>query len=505
MSTHENTIHNGGVPLKFKAVPGNSRLVWHPAAHEAVGERYSFFLLTAADSLGSSMIAKVRLVLERLDIHGASTNILYGTDDVLVRLWLSNARRRAFIRAIQSPEAALDLEAFLEFRADSVLYENLILESPLEQPAIQERLRELVSLFRDNPPEQELRNAVESGIADGLLVPITSLVGAKVFLFLYQQRELEQQEIRATVEAYQLYEIARSCGLGGVSVHLGSGFCDAVVQGVTERYEDTLKIVQDFQQEIGALDLLSWTLVPPDYINNIEHEAIHMPEESLQDLLEELRKSSGPSHTAETDDEDLQWAMESLQDKSIRMRIKELRSTARDKLLSDRAQRRLDSVLYSVLSANPRTLNKRLSFLISIESNLRDFLRILAVRYELDPQWFDVSLEDVQDSSGVNRYRSAVTSGNIADMLDEADLPILFALLGRLESIPGLKELEGLSIDEWVEMSSKIVDLRNKYAHGRIMDSALKADFSEEFWQMMDTSISAIAMQIELEDRVLSM
>ena len=125
---------------------------------------------------------------------------------------------------------------------------------------------------------------------------------------------------------------------------------------------------------------------------------------------------------------------------------------------------------------------------------------------------FTVDLSKVQDSSAISRYRLALDSEPVQEVLRSADLPILFAILRKFtallndhEEILSIPELEELPVKEWVDRSQEFVELRNAYAHGLLLDSVLDSDFSEAFWEEMRIVVDAIAMQIALEERVVNM
>lgn len=493
-------------PLKFRSFPGEPRLLWNPAAHEVVGERCSFFLLTASDSLGAAMTEALKDIMDRLSIHGATTHILYGVDDVLIRVWLTAERRRAFLRAIQSPNSGLKLEEFLEFRALEVFYDEHDQSIQAPEATLFSRLEEIIASFRKTQSDNADRGRlVKKALRDRILIPFVSQVGVKVYLFLYTKQESVPRPDLAI-----LSNIAHEAGFKSVSAYGGRGFCDAIIKGVLGQYHETLPAVQSVQAAIANLGYYSWTQVPADYGQNREGETLHLPDSSVEKILETLRGNS--QGEGRLDDADPKRAMDTLQDEQVRHSVKNILKYASDKLRTQREQERLESILYAVLTADRRTLNKRLSFLISIESNLRDLFELIAVRYGLDISHFTVSLDEVHDSSAISRYQAALQSGSIQEILRSTDLPILFAILGKFtillsgyEELLNIRELEDLPVADWVDGAREFIELRNAYAHGLLLDSVLDYNFSENFWEEMRRVVDAISMQIALENQVLSM
>lgn len=89
------------------------------------------------------------------------------------------------------------------------------------------------------------------------------------------------------------------------------------------------------------------------------------------------------------------------------------------------------------------------------------------------------------------------------DYLKQLDLPALTLYLKEFEELSIIRFEGALApLGEFINYSDKIHRLRNKYAHGIILDLALEEDFQNEMWDILRDLISAIGIQIAVESLI---
>lgn len=494
-------------PINFRALPGQPRLLWDPKAHEAVEEFCRFYLLSSRDGRGSDLLETVTECFRKIGIHGATYHIVYGPMDLLIRVWLSEPKRMAFLRGIQQPELDLRLDQFVEFKADSVRYLNCGITQATESVNSTQIIK-LVQAFREAEgiPNTKLYELIDDALTKRVLHTYISPEGCKIYLFIYGA---EGRSLRPDDENRIGIEL-QNVGASQVTIYSGRGFCAGIVKLICAQYRDTLKIVEHIQATLAQRELFCWSLVPPNRDSTLEGETLHLVEseaDSLKTLL--MTDLEDPKLPDSYKQEYGMSIYATLQNNEVRHHIRAVINKADQMLIGNRAKQRFNSILCSILARDRRSINKRLSFLISIESNLRSFLSALAKNHPSlsnEKKWPDISKHPLNARSTSEHFEilpSTDTDGR-QKFLKSRDLPALIAYIDKfIESgIINLGE-RGKPLKDCVLHANSIQELRDKYAHGVILDLALREDFQDEMWEILDELITAIRIQIALENLII--
>ena len=484
----------------FRAKPGNLRLLWDPQAHSTVGEFCHFYLLSSRDGRGADLMEAVTSSLRSIGIHGATCHIVYGPMDLLIRAWLSESKRMAFLRTVQQPVLDLRLDQFVEFKADAVDYVDCGI-SQAESPPSLDAVKSLVEAFWDTSEEGQakLKTAVQRALERQILHNYQSPAGCKVYLFVYgaKGRILEKTEAEALSHALHREKAKH------ITVYRGAGFCIGVVKFISDDYDDTLKAVQAAQEALAQRGLYCWSLVPPGRNETEEGETLHLPDSEAESLATSLMVSADiPENEKPALSVKIQGA---LGKEATRERVRELIQKAERNLNGQRGRQRFSSILCGVFARDARSINQRLSFLISIESNIRGYLTKLAkanVSLSELSRWPDVSSHPLQEKS-TSKWREVLAREEVttSEFLKSLDLPIMIAYIDSLRR-DGIIDYTGddAPLEECVIHAEMIQGLRDRYAHGVILDLALKESLDNEMWEILTDLIIAIKIQISLEE-----
>lgn len=496
----------GLIRNNFRAFPGHPRLLWDPKAHESVDESCRFYLLSSRDGRGRDLQGVVDEAFRKIGIHGATSHIIYGPMDLLIRAWMSESKRLAFLRIIQQPEFDLRLEQFAEFEAESVRYINCGIVQAVEG-VDREQVIKLVKALQEaqGVPSREVNTLVDQALEARILHRYTSPEGIKIYMFVYGP---QGRVIRSSDEIQIEKTLAETDSLN-VTIYRGSGFCAGIVKVITPTYQGSLDIVERIQDTLLKLGLYCWSLVPPNRDRTKEGETLHLPDDEAEAVAKRLMIDLEDQGIQDSLKHKFEMNIETaLQNREIRKNVQELIGIAEETLQGNRAKQRFNSILCGILAKDVRTINKRLSFLISFESNLRSLLASLS---RLDSRLIDARTwpEINADLLGERSTSRAVLMSpenrgpSPQEYLKQLDLPALILYLKEFEKLSIIKFKGALApLGEFINYSDKIHRLRNKYAHGIILDLALEEDFQNEMWDILRDLISAIGIQIAVESLI---
>lgn len=483
----------------FRALPGDSRLLWDPQAHNTVGEFCRFYLLGSRDGRGADLMDAVTSSLRSIGIHGATCHIVYGPMDLLIRVWLSESKRMAFLRTVQQPALDLRLDQFYEFKAESVDYVDCNIVQAGSPPSL-ETITSLVAALRDSTNSRTVdREAIIRGaVQRKILHNYKSPEGCKVYLFIYGA----EGRVFEDVEATDLSRALARANASHITVYRGTGFCIGVIKFICPLYDDTLVAVQAAQDALASRELYCWSLVPPGRNRTLEGETLHLPDSEAESLTTSLMASAD---TPEREKPVLSVRIEgALGNASTRKRIQELVSKSERALNGLRGRQRFSSILCSVLARDARSINQRLSFLISIESNLRAYLTKLTksdvALSELN-NWPDIGKYSLQGKSTSKWEKLLQEKADVAEFLKALDLPVMIAYIDSFLKEGKIDDRgREATLRECVVHKDLIQRLRDRYAHGVILDLALEESLGEEMWGILFDLIPAIRIQISLEE-----
>lgn len=479
----------------FRSTGTSSRLLWRQSVHEAFSERCHYYILSGRDAQGSkdtTFSGSLAKLLRKVDITSFSINAVYGPYDAILRVWMTTEARLRFIRELDA--SSLQIDDTLEFIADSVFYENSedlpLLSKPTEE---REHIERVVKAANSGDFDDAAMAAFSRLEAENYFVAISPSRGVKVYMFFedspraHTPRSIVHQEIVSTIHQTDASDL---------SVYTGIGFCTFLVKFVVPTYDDVLGTVNMLRRNGKAIGLRPWTLLAADYAIAEAGESIDAVLENLPTGLETLRSQMGDPDNA------VKREMSSLADDDKRA-LDKLFSKARQDLAGGRALERYIEILRFSLFGDRGGVNRSLSFLSSIEGDLRESLpRILASERMFGLDWFSrlralcqIDAERDKFSSGSEDWPA--TAVPIADWTLS---PLLMSMAVAANHAPAFDELVGTYLGpNWRSLLNTVLGLRNDYMHSRLVSPEGLRDFSGDWGVRLIEVADAITFQIGLE------
>ena len=483
---------------RFFGVAGQKRFIWHPQVHELFKEYCHIFLLSGQRGSGVRLVSGLTDLFGRLQLTPSSTSIVYGTYDVLVRIWLTDAARSKFREALRTSDRDLDIEAYLEFAADEIDY-GWMAQRPAASHLSETLLwnhREQIQRVADaessrrwsEQADTDLQALCESGLVH-LIAPPDAL---KYYVFLTHTKGNSNLN-DYVVEVLRDRAHRAETDLDALTIYSGKGFCDYVLKSAASDYRSILGYVQSFQDAALHVGLRAWSLVPADSGSNEEGEA-------LDGLLNKFPDALSPLLSSVTHPE------------SIRRTILGMPPAQQDSLASvytdgchllaaGREQDRFCELLEAVMANQRKEINQVLSFLTSLEGDVRYVLPRIAAS---------------QGQAGIDRMRGVLArlistrspsedAGNAVEPKGYVQRAYLSELMEVMRDLAEGFAAVGALMDQklqpgWQRQTRLTVDLRNEYAHSRLTEKLLGVDFtSAPAQQSLRDLAHAIRFQVGME------
>jgi len=474
---------------------GECRYVWDPVVHARHGEDCYFYLIRAADPESHTVLTtELNHLLRREDITSHSIYGVFGHHDALVRLWATETVRRRFLRALTT--SVISPEELLEFRAEDIYYSFASSRPSLAEVKAHDRQASIVvraevedSWGRDDPAE----GAFDTLLKSSQIHEVPVIAGIKVYLVL--SREHSSVGTHRPEEVRRLREEMAKAGFSSVSVYSGYGTIgDHLVKGIADvRFGSLWDMLSPVHKAASELGLRSMTLVianmdsvvEADTLDNLRTQAIPLVDELLADIAE-LSKSG---------DREIEL---------LRTRVRELTLEQRNALLGYFSQisdgyrgtilfERLVDLLRASLLNDSDAVITSVSFVTSIELEMRKCIAPLA-REALGENWFSILIGQLdlpsrdRESSGAN--------------LTRLTLHDLFAALRALAETDRqvYDTLSAALGQRWSESFRTVEELRNNFAHGRLVDRAHFTDFDLTWGSALSSILAAARLSLGLRE-----
>ena len=435
---------------RFSRVPRScSRYVWDPLVHDYFEENCYFYILRASDPDWTTVLAeRLERRLAGAGVPGVTAYGLYGFYDALIRVWATEGVRRRIVRILRS--LANVIEDIGEFRVDHANY-TFASAHPTEEaitaliPQIDEVLEaEALSTYSANAEK-----SFEKLQSNSIIHEIPNVAGVKFYMLL--KRVGDRQVMPAEQEAKRLLSSCRESQIEAVSVYTGLGSFAHLVKGVRPTFDELLPALRTVHKEAQSLGLRSMTF-----------PIANLSEANEADLLCRIdwrRRESQIS--ASLADEILQTlgirdnsvVLEGLTDQQLAAFLT-LFSRYKSEFGTTGQWRRMSGVLRASLLGDREQLGDLFSFLTYMEGDLRLFLpRLLA------------------DELGHNWHRDLTNETSLPDDIDQWTLrQHMDALRWAKDQSPAINDfLETHLGKDWTSGLRKVQDLRNDYAHGRLL------------------------------------
>jgi len=490
---------------RFRGGPADERYVWDPTAHEAYGERCHIYLLTGEDASHRDTFSRsLRAFLQHQNIYSYTIHAVYGPYDALLRVWLTQDTRLRLLRQLKQAQASaqLKIDDILEFAADEITYGFSAGSPTVEADTIHleydRQIREVVAAEHSNVWGAEA-HATFATLRDlHLIVPVPPAPGVKFYLFLAEGPHRRSQLPDFVVE--RLMSEAQRQEVRNASLYFGVGFCDYILKGIVSSFEQLLPTVNALRSVGKGSGLAPWTLVVADY--GIARDTADPS--LIGETIDAVRITLPPS------------VSELLQffdfDDALRGNILALTREDQDALaaLFSEARKTLDTpearrfaeILRSCLRRDRKEINQSLSFLTSIEGDLRFVLpRVMSA--QVGKSW----LRDLREEGRREFGDETQASEDERAWLQEGTSPkqwsliqLMFATLIAVRRWPSVAtHLNRALPPGWEHSIRPLVNLRNDYAHSKLVDLSRAQDFTGEWGATLRSVIGAIAFQRRME------
>lgn len=472
----------------------DERYVWHPRVHDMFGEQCHFYLLAGEDpTRQQTFTAALRELLELLDIASGTLHVVYGQYDAVLRFWATPGARQRFARGLAA--STLNMTAIREFTADTVAYSQSP-RAPTDadlhgaRPTIE---RIVVADYKgelDQIPDATLLELESKSI----LVRIPATPGVKFYMFLSEHSAQHAQPNDFVLRELQRARVASNVDCA--AIYSGVGFCNFLVKGIAPSYDAALPMVNLMRREAKDLRLAPWTLVVADHNTASTGESI---DEVLFGLSLDLETFIKTVARRDTDQGRLRRETSSLESRD-RKALERLVADAREEMRPDEVERFFE-VLESVLLRDRKSLNKSLSFLMSIEGDIR-FLIPRLMRDAAGEHWYDELRRAVEQ-----KMRDAPPPENLDDTAGGKGFKewslykLLFALRVAGQEHPDKIEtlLRSALPSEWYKKIQGVCDLRNDYAHSSVYGLVKAGSLDGQLGKTLADIGFAIQLQLRLE------
>jgi hypothetical protein len=481
---------------QFEGRIGQIRYVWHPRVHEYYQERCYIYLVSGDYGEGDKIVAALQAVFARLDIRSTVLNIIYGPYDVLIRVWLTGQSRERLVRALRNPhDSDLTVANLLEFTSDDVVYFWQDEGPAVDSAKISEMssaIQAVVGAERRGEWDEHAHDSLAQLKKAGLVREYLPPHGAKFHMFFSERGG--RRTVPSTYVVRTLLSTARQENVSAVNVHEGVGFCDYVLKGVSPSYDDTLPIVQKFQEVAAGLHLQAWTLVVADYGRRPEGETIDALQSRFPSELDEfLIHRSDPDRVRQQI-----GSLERIQQSALAQIYTDARAA-----LTTKEFERFAEVLERSIIGDRKALNQSLSFLTSIEGDLRYVLpRIL--RRHLGTNWHNDILDLRTKLAKADDDDARLLSLQDRDLTPSLQDWSLFQLMMILHRVINGNQRLGTELEDYLDPSwrksiQKIVRLRNDYAHSKLVESTWTRDYRGEWGEKLRDLMLVIKFQVGIE------
>lgn len=488
------------MPLAFRSTsPFDERYVWHPRVHERYQEQCHFILLAGEDpSRSSTFTSALRDLLALLDIASATIHALYGPYDALVRFWATPGARKRFLVGLD--DSGLEIYSTREFTAGAVAYSTVDLQPTLDE--IEQhinKVEEIVLADYRGVPDTIPHHYYTELERLGILVRVPPAPGAKFYLFLSEEANRQTQPADFVVR--ELMSSATAMGLKGLSIYTGVGFCNFVVKGIVPSYDEALVTINGLRRASKDLRLAPWSLVVADHANADVGETI---DAVLSGLSLELENFLRVATDIDTERRQLRREVTSL-NRDERAALEGLIANARREMRPEETERYFE-VISAVILKDRKRLNKSLSFLTSIEGDLRFVLPRLLSR-ALGEQWWQQLQKTLQNAGEATEPppeeegTGAVAPPRSKRIADWSLFSLFYALSVAESQYP--ERVAPLLKDRlpvgWNRRFRQVVSLRNDFAHSTIHGLVREGAVSGALGDTLENVAFSLSLQARLE------
>lgn len=478
---------------------GNHRLVWHARVHERFQEKYHIYLIAGRNTRSSDTFSqRFRKLFRSLEIDSANVNAVYGEHDIAIGVWATPSSRQRLLRGIE--RANIDVHEIQEFVADetaTILASSLQL--PPELATIDHERAQIEAIVRAvrSQKQEDVEGLISSLINRGLIREDTTPRGVRFLMFLRHQANRKRQPPSYVFE--EMVNLLRETALLSATISAGSGFADFVIDAIAPDFDSLLPAVNQLRIRAKELTLEPWTLPLADYSHASIGDSIDALNSQLSDSLEAFVTQVEP------DEIEAQVRRELLSlESGVRGQLALLIDQVRVEIGDYELLQRFYEVLQAIVLKDRKLLNRSLSFLTSIEDDLREYLpRVMHAC--LGDDWVK-KLKAEFDPGTLESMKTRLGQSFLDAKLQQWSLAMLLrALSTAYSSFPTEvgTVLHRQLPDGWRGKIHDIVIIRDQFAHGEIASLIKpKTEITVELNRVLLDIAFAIKFQHALENEV---
>ena len=488
---------------RFRGGARDRRLLWHPAVHEAYAERCHIYLLTGEDASGEDTFSSsLNTFLHHQNISSHTIHAVYGPYDALLRVWLTQDTRLRLLRQLKQAQerAQLRIDDILEFTADEIDYSwtapAVAVSADVVRREWDQAVRTVVAADHADAWTPDAEKTLEALRSAGLVLEVPPADGVK-FYMVFSEGAKRRTQLPDLV-THQLAQDATSLGVRNTSIYFGVGFADYMLKGVAEKFSEMLPLINGLRRSGKSFGLTPWTLVVADYANETTDQG------SNGETIDAVRATLPPSVSDLLNlfDADSELRKEAFAlDQSDQDALALIFSEAR-RLLDDAQEvLRFAEILRHSLHRSRKELNQSLSFLTSIEGDLRFVLpRLLSslVGQSWLPElriagreYRDLEATD-EDEVSWTHEESSIANWTLMDLM------MATLVASKTWSSVGERLRSALG-PNWQSNIRGLVSLRNDFAHSKLVDVNRSHEFAGPWGERLKDVIKAISFQRRLE------
>jgi len=456
----------------------DARLNWHPQVHQHFDEDLYFVLLRFARP--RDVAKAIDALMRDAGIQSYCGYTVFGWFDGLVRFWLTPQHWQRFLRVLSRHEGEIPENRHLKVAT----------------------LRYLWSPNRDDPlmdprgPGEEMIEAIERErkqvleVAEQPGAPPTAAVAELEGKGLLLPKPREDWALFKVVTVLQLAGSAGDMGrvaaeisqallsdplFGGGSVYSGDGTLGShLVRMTVRKYEDVLALTEKLDKCVANMPIRTMTLL------------IANPEPVESDNINNVRNITPAEHrTARLLNVDVDAI--ALLDPTSRAVLDQLTRELAESLAGSTEWFTAQGVLAACVTGDRRAIRQHLSFVLDFEFYFRSYVAIVLAE----------CYSDGWEEAVVTEFPTIFRNLSEEDRHDPEKWPLGVAFRVLREAVAGhslararvLRELG----EDWNSTVRDVLNLRNPFAHGRLLRSIDRLDdLSGEWGKQLTTLLRAL-------------
>lgn len=468
--------------------PPSAAYNWHPLVHKYYQESLYFYLVRLVNTRSPSISEQAATLLRTAGVRNVCQYAVYGPSDILIRAWVNAKIHRKVLEILERERLEGTVSAFTHFEATHLAYlwhdpERDLLSA---DPDIQRLIRasdELVRRTALHSEEIELAPGTEEELLPLVIRRPDHRPGQVKF---YIALSSSGRDFGADADLWpRVLDAVRRAGLSDrASLYGGYGpYASFMVRAVADDYHDVDQWAQRLDDALSTLPLRPETLLLAD-LDSIESDNINhfgvlsVPTERSSDFL----GYESDAALAELSESQLV---------DVNRLTAEAISMSRN---DDELGARLARVIRACVDGDDIQLRRELSFLLDVEWLLASYMKRLWAECS-GPDWIKVFAAGLQ-TMGMDEEAGLIAQPKTWTLNDVIRLARASADVSQEVNV----RLAAVLGNEWKQDLTRLRDLRNNFAHGRMSPESGIDNLSGAWGQQVREAMAAATLHRRLEN-----